>query len=157
MVDGFGSTVFAWTDGDQLAGETGPWAAVNYTYNNARQRSAMSLSQPGVLPWTQGYGYDTVMRLASTVSPAGNFTYSYFNFAYSGSDRVDKLNYGNSYVQNKYDYLARLTGTALHVPSPFTSPASQFQYSYDVGSERTQQVFTAGNVMNYTYATTSGS
>jgi hypothetical protein len=38
MVDGVGSTVFGWTDGDQLASETGPWVSdtAGYTYNNAR-------------------------------------------------------------------------------------------------------------------------
>ena len=77
MVDGVGATVFAWTAGDQLAGETGPWAsdAVNYTYNAARQRSGLSLMQPTGSPWNQSYGYDAEMRLDSVISPADEFDY----------------------------------------------------------------------------------
>jgi RHS repeat-associated protein len=93
--------------------------------------------------------YDSIMRLANVVSPAGSFGYAYHNFYYAGGDRVDQLNFGSSYIQNSYDYLARLTSTILN--TPLQTPASQLQYGYDAGSQRTQQVFTAGNYVNYTY------
>jgi RHS repeat-associated protein len=155
MVDGVGSTVFGWTLGNQLASETGPWPndALNYAYNSARQRSNLVLMQPNASPWVQGYGYDEVMRLTNVVSQAGTFIYSYSG----GGDLVTMLNFGNNYIYNSYDGLARLYYSTLQVPSPFTSPAIGFQYEYDQGSERTQQVFVAagyastGNYINYAY------
>jgi RHS repeat-associated protein len=48
-------------------------------------------------------------------------------------------------------------GLSRNVPYPLPSPAVGFQYSYDQGSEKTQQVFTAagyaptGNYINYSY------
>ncbi len=53
------------------------------------------------------------------------------------------------YITNGYDSLARMTNTYLH--TPLASLIDQHAYSYDPGSEVTQQVFTAGNHINYTY------
>ena len=74
----------------------------------------------------------------------------------SASDLVTDLHFHGSgdyhfYIEKIYDELSRLTTTDLRVPSPLSSPASEFQYGYDAGSERTQAVFTANNTMNYTY------
>jgi RHS repeat-associated protein len=156
MADGIGTTAFGWTDGDQLASETGPWPndSANYAYNSARQRGSLSLLQPSASPWTQGYAYDSVMRLSTVTSPAGGSVTSpsgTFAYTYSGGgDRVLGLQLPGSsslYITNRYDSLARLTNTWVH--SPLSGVIDLHEYSYDPGSEVTQQVFTAGNFMNY--------
>ena len=70
MRDRVGSTSLAWTDGDQLAAEDGPWASdtVSYGYSH-RVRSGLSLAQPNASAWVHGYGYDDYGRLTSVVSP----------------------------------------------------------------------------------------
>jgi RHS repeat-associated protein len=152
MVDGIGSTLFGWTDGDQLSSENGPWSndTISYTYNYARQRSFLSLSQPNASPWVQSYGYDSEMRLLSIISPAGEFDNQYWT---QGSDEVNDRRIpsrgNNSHVYSWFDDPGRMTGTRLN---SFTySPASQIEYSYDTASQVTQQVFTAGNFINYAY------
>ncbi len=155
MLDGIGSTVFTWTPGNQLASEAGPWAndKVNYSYNNARQRSIMSLLQPNATPWTQTYGYDTMMRLASVTSPSGgSFTSPSGTFSYYYSDGMDRpyivyMPTDESYNYCVYDSLARPTYSYAGASQTY----QQLQYAYDPGSEMTQQVFTANNFINYSY------
>ncbi len=161
MLDGIGTTTFGWTGGDQLASETGPWVndTVSYTYLN-RLRASLTLLQPNASPWTQGYGYDSVMRLSTVTSPAGSTSITSpsgtFTYTYSGGgDRVLGLQLpgfpsGSSlYITNRYDSLARLTNTFLN--SPLLGVIDVHQYSYDPGSQVTQQVFSAGNFTAYTY------
>ncbi len=109
----------------------------------------MSLAQPNASPWVQDYTYNAVMRLSGVWSPAGTFSY---NYATGGGDRVEAIDlpdsqgpwYGTSV---EYDGLARPFYLQIFTPK------TRFydQYSYDDGSEVTQQVFTAGNYLNYTY------
>jgi RHS repeat-associated protein len=158
MIDGIGTTKFTWTLGDQLATEDGPWSSdtISYTYT-ARQRTGLNLVQPNASPWFQTYGYDSAMRLTNVFSPAGHFSYAYWSpLGTVASDRVRYLNLpGGSYIDNSFDGLARLVDT--HLNTPFGGPyggstyVSQHQYSYDSGNQRTQQVFAAGNYVNYTY------
>ena len=153
MVDGLGVTAFSWTDGNQLAGETGPWPndAVSYTYVN-RLRTGLSLQAPNADVWAQSYIYDSAMQLTNVTSPAGSFTYSYQPSSFGEGDRVAELFLpgGGSYENNNYDTLMRLMSTTLN--STRTGLNEDFHsYQYDEGSEVTQQMFTAENVMNYTY------
>src|SRR5439155_21703157 len=77
MLDGAGTTAFAYYAGGLLHTEDGPWAndTVTYTYNNARLRSGLSLQQP-TGTWTNGFGWDAAHRLSSVSSPAGTFSYA---------------------------------------------------------------------------------
>ena len=146
MVDAIGTTAFTWTDGGQLACEDGPWNAdtVGYVYNN-RLRSGMSLAQPNASAWTQTYAYDDMGRLTGIVSAAGTFGYEY-----SGFDLVAYLNLPTGgRIYNQYDEVGRLLSTTLQDAQFATINAHQ--YGYDMGSQRTQQVFTAGNFVDYTY------
>ena len=150
MADGIGTTAFGWTDGDQLASETGPWPddSISYTYAN-RLRNSLSLLQPNASPWMQNYSYDTEMRLTELTSPAGAFSYA-FGGASSASSLISKLTLPNGgYITNAYDSLARLFSTKLL--NSGSSILDSSAYAYDLGNERTQQVFTAGNYINYTY------
>lgn len=153
MLDGFGNTTFTWTPGNQLAVENGPWGedAVNYNYDpNSRLRIGMSVAAPNATPWAQSYAYDSVMRLSSVVSPAGEFDY----LGYSGAmDQPEEISMsgGYSYIYNGFDGLARLGSTSLNTPLW----NDQRGYYYDAGSEVTQQVFTANSSiyhwLNYNY------
>jgi RHS repeat-associated protein len=160
MVDGVGATAFSWTPGNQLASEVGPWSddAVSYTYNSARQRSGLSLLQPYAAPWVQTYTYDSMMRLSTLTSPAGlaGAPYGTFSYSYSGGmDRVAQINTPASNngiaTVNWYDALARLYQTYVY-SSPYLGGSFDIHnYTYDLGSEVTQQVYNAGNYINYTY------
>jgi len=160
MVDGIGLTAFAWTPGSQLASENGPWAndTVSYSYNGGRERTSMTLLQPDAAPWTQSYGYDSMMRLTSVVSPAGGgygspvgeFDYDYTSVG--GMDQPDQIvrpSQNGNLVDMDYDAMARPKDTAVGtgaMPSYF-----EYYYHYNAGSELTQQVFAANNYINYTY------
>jgi RHS repeat-associated protein len=155
MVDATGTNTFTWTDGDQLAGETGPWpsSTVSFTYTN-RLRSSLSLQQPGALPWIQTYAYDEFALLTGVTSPAGPFGYQYASIytalGQTASDLVSELNLPTgARISNSHDDLARVISTALLDPQ--LSTLNSHQYSYDAASQRTQQVFTAGNYLDYTY------
>ncbi len=148
MMDAIGATAFTWTPGDQLAGETGPWAndAIGYTYNN-RLRGSVSLAQPSASPWVQSYGYDQAWRLASVSSPAGAFGYNYTS---GSSELVNYMTYPNGASSGRgFDDVARLS--TVYLLSAQNAVLDQYTYYYDPGSQRTQQVFTAGNYVNYTY------
>lgn len=150
MADGVGTTSFTWTPAGQLTSETGPWPddGISYAYNSARQRVGLSLLQPNASPWVQTYTYEWMMRLSTISSPA---TVNATPFAYSysgGGNRVQAISLPGEdmSVNNGYDYLQRLTTTELGGPS-----FQELQYSYNSGSEVTQQLFTAGNFINYNY------
>jgi RHS repeat-associated protein len=154
MADGLGTTTFSWTDGDQLASEQGPWAddTASYSYAN-RLRSTMSIAAPNADPWLQSYFWDASSRLTNLTSAAGTFNYTYNPAA--SSDQVIYLSLANAgQVQNGYDGLARTSWT--WISASFNGVLSEQAYSYDLGSQRTQQVFTGyflggGHYMNYTY------
>jgi YD repeat-containing protein len=148
MADGTGTTGFTWTGGDQLASEQGPWAddLVTYTYAN-RLRNTMAIAAPNSDPWLQSYVWDSTSRLTNTTTAAGVFSYTYIG----GSDQVSHLSEpGSGYDEiHGYDGLGR-------VNSLMWNNQPQLAYSYDQGSQRTQQVFTAaysgnGHYVNYTY------
>ena len=148
LVDGVGTTVYGYGAVGQLLSEDGPWAndTVSYTYNN-RMRIGLSLQQPDADAWAQSYAYDGARRLTNTTAPAGGFTYAY---DVTRQLRVSKLSLPNgSYITNAYDTVARLTGTTL---DDSTNGVLNFHgYGYNVGNQRTNQSFTAGNFVNYTY------
>jgi len=128
MVDGFGTTAFGYTPAGQLQSENGPWAndTVSYVYRQML-RTNLTLTQPSG-SWVQGYGYDSVWRMTSVVSPAGTFGYQYVG---SGpSTLVSRLTLPNgASITNGYDSLARLAQTALNNSSGQTLDA--YSYLYD--------------------------
>jgi hypothetical protein len=82
MVDAAGTSLFTWTAGNQLLTEDGPFTSdtVTNTYAN-RLRTALSLQQPTGF-WTNGFGYDTALRLTNVAMSAGSFGYSYRHYNY---------------------------------------------------------------------------
>ncbi|MDB6065172.1 MAG: type secretion protein Rhs, partial [Pedosphaera sp.] len=114
MADGAGTTTLSNTATGQLKSEDGPWASdtISYTYYQG-QLTNLSLAQPSASPWTQAYGYDSMWRLQTLASPAGNFGYGY-STANPASMLVQSIALPNfASITNQYDSLARLTNTAL--------------------------------------------
>jgi hypothetical protein len=142
-----GGTVFSYVPGGRLQTEDGPWA--NDTVTSSYQyglRTSLALQQPGG-GWTSTCGYDAARRLTNVTSGAGAFGYQYVA---SRQGLVSRLALpGGSYVTNHYDSVARLLFTKLM--SPAAAVIASEAYSYNPGNQRTQQVFTAGNYVNYSY------
>jgi RHS repeat-associated protein len=150
MVDTVGTTVYSYDPAGQVLSEDGPWDSdtVSYTYQN-RLRKGLGLAAPNASPWAQSYGYDVARRLTNVTSQAGSFTYLLAGSG-SASPLVKKLLLpGGAYITNYYDGNARLLGTYLR--SSGNTNLDTYDYAYNRGNQRTQQVFTAGNLMNYAY------
>lgn len=158
MFDSIGQTSFRWNGGGMLSGESGPWQLddVNYSYNQAHQRSSMSISQANANPWVQSYIYDDAMRLKNTSSPAGSFQYS-FNSGAGAGNFVENIFYGSESGQNSefasyyHDGFGNTTTASITINPYLLYPAINRQYSYDSSMQVTQQVFTVGNYISYTY------
>jgi len=148
MVDGIGTTHYTLDAAGQILSEDGPWAddTVSYAYQN-RLRTSLSLLQPNTSPWQQTYAYDLARRLTNTTSPAGAFTYAYDNDRHLQVGRLTLPS--GAYIANSYDDTSRLLSTELKNTSGGT--LNSHAYSYNLANQRTQQVFTDGNYINYTY------
>jgi RHS repeat-associated protein len=105
----------------------------------------MSLnSQPSTLNFS--YSYDAAWRLTNVTAAAGVFSYGFVG----ASTLVQKLILGNAAtITNSYGPLAQLTGTYLKDNAGLA--LNLHQYVHDPGNLRTQQLFTAGNSLSYTY------
>jgi len=73
-----GQAAYKYCAGGLLWTEDGPWASDTVTnyYNTARMRVGLGLAQP-TGAWTNGFTYDGGHRLATVISPAGTFAYTY--------------------------------------------------------------------------------
>jgi hypothetical protein len=132
--------------GGQMATEDGPFASDTVTnYYNNRQRIGLGLQQP-TGAWTNGFYYDAAKRLTAVVSPAGEFDYTR-----GGSGNLPmRISLPNtSYITNAYDSVARLASTTLKNSSGTVLDANS--YLSNPANQRTQQVFSAGSTVNYTY------
>ena len=150
MVDAVGSSAYSYDAVGQVLSEDGPWVsdAVSYTYED-RLRKGLGLQAPNASDWSQTYVYDLARRLTNVTSQAGSFGYVLGAIS-PASSLIKRLSLqGGSYVTNDYDSVARQSFTWM-VKSD-DSVLNSHTYNYNLGSQRTQQVFTAGNKMNYTY------
>ena len=118
---------------------------MNYTYNSARLRSGLSLQQP-TGTWTNGFGYDAGLRLATVTFSAGTF-----NYTYKGPGTlVTNLDLPNtSKITNAYDNVARLTGTYLI--SSGRSVLNMHEYLYNPGNQRIRHTRTDGSYYTNNY------
>lgn len=148
MVDGIGTTSYAFTSGGQLQSEDGPWASdtVTYTYQN-RLRTGLNLQAPNASDWVQSYGYDGARRMGTLTSPAGTFSYTYDPTAQM---QVKKLSLPNgAYITNSYDNVARMLSTVLE--NSGNSVLNSHSYGYNVGNQRTVLTNVLGDFRNYSY------
>jgi RHS repeat-associated protein len=95
----------------------------------------------------QTYGYDAAKRLTNVTSLAGSFGYGYDPLRHLQVSRLVLPN--GAFITNNYDSVARLLSTTLK--SSQSTILNAHQYSYNLASQRTQQVFTATNCVNYAY------
>jgi YD repeat-containing protein len=148
LVDGIGTTRYAYDAAGQLLSEGGLWTddAVSYTYNN-RLRTGLGLLQPDSSAWAQSYSYDGARRLTSLSSPAGTFSYSYDPTRHL---QVNKLTEPNgAYITNTFDSVARLLSTTLK--NSGSTVLNSHNYVYNVGNQRTALTNVAGDYRLYAY------
>jgi RHS repeat-associated protein len=148
MVDAAGTTSYSYDAASQLLSEDGPWSSdtVSYTYVN-RLRKSLSVQAPNGSSWSQTYGYDPVKRLTNITSVAGSFGYAYDALRSTLPALVALPN--GSVITNTYDGSARLLST--RIVNSVGSLLNSHAYTYNQANQRTQQVFTAGNYVNYGY------
>jgi RHS repeat-associated protein len=149
MVDGVGTTVYAYTTGDQLLTEDGPWASdtVTNTYVN-RLRTSLALAQPTGF-WTNGFTYDAAARLSNVVMSAGTFAYTY-QAGLPSRLPINLLLPNTSFITNIYDVDARLTGTYLK-KNDGTTVLDSYVYAYDPANERTNLTRADASTVAYSY------
>ena len=148
MVDGLGTSSYAYDAVGQLSYEDGPWAydTVSYSYTN-RFRTGLGIAAPDASASSQSYAYDTVKRLKNVTSLGGPHGYSYTT---NRQARITTLVYPNgSSVTNAWESVAELSNTVLHnsVGTTFNSHA----YLYDDAGQRTRQTRLGGNYVTNRY------
>ncbi|MEI7728031.1 MAG: RHS repeat-associated core domain-containing protein [Verrucomicrobiota bacterium] len=149
MTDAVGTSQFAYDSMGRLTSEDGPWDNDTVTLGYAnRQRQTLSLQQPNASAWTQTYTWDSMRRLQTISNPSGSFNYGY-GAPNSPSALVRQLSLPNgAYVTNAFDYLARLTNTAL-IGS--VGILNAHGYEYDDASQRKSTVRADGRRVDFTY------
>ncbi len=149
MVDAVGTTHYGYDDAAELLSEGGLWNddAVSYSYNN-RLRASLNIQQPDADAWAQNYAYDGARRMTNITTP-GRGLWVCLRLS-ARKMMVANLSLPNTaYVTNAYDSVARLLSTTLR--NSANSMLNSHSYTYDLGGERTNQTFTAGNYVNYGY------
>jgi RHS repeat-associated protein len=144
---------FTYTTANLLASEDGPWDSdiVSYGYQH-RLRTSLGLSQVNASDWTATYGFDLAKRLTNVTSAAGSFGYLYTNAntVPSPGTLVRRLTLpSGAYITNAFDSVGRELFTKLYTST--NTLLNSHQYLYNLAGQRTQQVFTASEFVNYTY------
>lgn len=149
MIDALGTHTFTYDATGQKLSEGGLWTndIVSYTYTN-RLRIGLSVEAPsGGIVWTQSYAHDTAKRMTNVTSPAGQFSCLYDP---THHQKIAKLTLpNNAFITNSFDLRARILSTKLKNSALET--LNSHAYQYNLASQRTQQVFTAGNYLSYRY------
>jgi YD repeat-containing protein len=149
MVDAAGTTRFTYTPAGNLLTEDNPWASdtVTHSYHASvpRLRTALTVQQPSG-NWAQSHTYQPSKRLATIVSPAGTFTYTYKG---AGTLWTNLALPNSSRITNGYDTGARLTGTWLRNSSG--TILNRHVYQYNSGGLRSKQTRQDNSYVNYGY------
>ena len=146
MVDGIGTTAYAYDGAGQLLSEAGPWSGVSVsnTYSS-RLRQSMSVQAPGAAAWTNGYYYDSARRLINVTSPAGSFGYQFAPGVVRSPPRAAQRGLHRRFLRQRGPPLehdprnSQLASLALH------------QYGYNLAGQRTNQTRLHGDYVSYTY------
>jgi len=149
MVDGLGSTIFAYTLAGQPQSEGGLWPndTVSRTYNY-RLRASLSVAS-----YSANYNFDAAHRLQTITSGTGTFGYTYhpgFGGSYS-SPLVQAISLPNGMsITNGYDIGGRETATML-LNSSLAIVDSQ-QYGFNADNWRTNETRYDGSSIAYPFA-----
>jgi len=148
MVDGLGTTKYAYSAAGQLLSEDGPFAsdAVTNGYSN-RLRTSLSLQQPTGF-WTNGFAYDSTKRLTNVTSPAGAFGYVYDPTLFTHHASLVTLP-NTSYITNAFDGNARLIATYLKKSD--NTVFDSYTYVYNPANQRTNLTRADASTVAYTY------
>ena len=148
MVDGSGTTAYAYTSGNQLLTESQPFASGTVTniYVN-RLRTRLSLQQPAGV-WTNAFTYDVAGRLTNVASPAGAIGWS---LATPGAQLIRRIDFPNGcHTANAYDpamwhwertYFENSGNTVLDFAG----------YGFNLAGQRTAYTNLAGTYVLYSY------
>jgi RHS repeat-associated protein len=148
LVDGVGTTHYAYDGAGQPLSEGGLWQddTVSYTYKN-RLIASVTVLAPNAASWAQTFAYDTARRLTNTTSPAGAFGYG---FDSTRHQQVGVLNLPNgAYITNAYDSVARLLSTILK--NSTNGALNSHSYAYNAANQRAGQTNTAGDYRIFGY------
>ena len=148
MTDAAGTTKYTYTGGNQVRTEEGPFDSdtITNTYVN-RLRTLLTLQQPTGL-WTNLFIYDAARRLTNVTSPAGSFGYTLGATAPASGLPSKLLLPNTSTITNKYDTVARLTGTYFRTSTG--TLRDKHEYGYDRANQRTNEI--KGNNSNVAYS-----
>ncbi len=148
MADATGTNTFGYNTIGQLLSETGPWVSNTVTYGYSGQlRTNLSLQMPTGSAWTNRTSYDAERRWKTLTSPAGTFTYNYFQAGQTLPPTSPLVStrgfpYG-AYRTNIYDALGQLQETDLDNSAGYW--ITQWFYSYNVGGQRTNSTRSDNN------------
>lgn len=149
MVDAAGTTAYTYRPGGHLLAEDGPWAndTVTYSYHATvgNLRTGLSLQQP-TGTWAVTETPDTAKRLASVVSPAGTFSYTYRG---AGTLWTNLALPNAAAITNALDSVGRLTGTYLKTNASVV--LSKYLYQYNLAGQRWQMTRPDNSTVTYTY------
>ena len=116
-------------------------------YHN-RLRTGLSLQAPTPRPGRRATPTTPPRRLTTLTSPAGSFGYTLRRSSLHAPALLTLPN--GASIANAYDSVARLQSTRRLNSSSYATLNSH-AYAYNLAGQRTEQVFAAGNYINYTY------
>jgi RHS repeat-associated protein len=154
MTDALGTSAYTYDAAGELLTEGGLWAsdAITNTYDH-RVRTSMTIAAPAGSNWVQTYVHnDPALRLTSITSPIGNFGYQYTNVGTvpTPAQLVSAITFpSGAGIGNTYSPCAQVLSTVLS--NPVSHVLNSHTYAYNLGNQRTQQTFTSGNYINYSY------
>lgn len=153
VVAGSFTNSYTFTETGSLKTEDGPWTddTVTYSYTN-ELRKTLSLLQPSLSAWTNGYSYDAAKRLETVISQAGTFDYTYDSTRKRQVKKLDLVN--GLYITNSFDSVARLSGTKMQydvIPGS-ASALNSHTYTNNAAGEITRETRDWGlNWIDFTY------
>jgi YD repeat-containing protein len=149
MVDAVGTTKYTYTSAGNLLTEDPPWASdtVTYAYHSSVPglRTSVSLQQPSG-SWAQTYNPDAAKRLASVVSPAGTFTYTYMG---AGNLWTNLVLPNTSRITNGYNSVGALLNTTLR--NSGGTVLNRHEYQYNLGQQRTKHTRPDSSHLTFSY------
>jgi hypothetical protein len=140
MIDASGTNKFTYNANGDLLTEDGPFASDTVTYGYSASvphlRTSLTLQQP-TGNWSQTYTNDALRRMRSVTSPAGTFVYNYLG---AGGLWTNLAMPNSVSITNRFDTLARLTGTGMLNSGAVVT--NSHRYTYNNANQRTSQTVT---------------
>jgi RHS repeat-associated protein len=146
MSDASGTTVYHYTERDQLQDKTTPAGTLSYGYNpNGSLVSINSSNQNGA---SVQYRYDALNRLEQVIDHDAGTTF----YAYDPVGNLDHFTYPNG-AQHAYDYdaLSRLKSVGIYNTAQASTALASYAYTLAPIGQRTSVHENTGRNVNYVY------